>query len=274
MLPGATTARSGQLNSMERRQERACLQDLSQGCVPQLLPQAVHAGVDVHEGDGLGRLALTDAGLMRREMCVLDACLARGVPVAGEPAVSLPLAAWASAEAGSWETRTVGGAMHDWSQTPTWAPSTYIGTRAEATTATSLSWQTDTWRYTVPHWQCGKTTDCDPCFSISASARARWLGQGTLGDLSRACVAPLLPFCCTMWPEVGWCTRQAIRPYPIAALHTAWHSTILINPAGSVCLNLARSAGVCYLLVCTSCTSSTQILPTGTALSQYLKHDR
>lgn len=41
------------------------------------------AGVDVHEGDGLGRLALSDAGLMRREMCVLDACLARGVPVAG-----------------------------------------------------------------------------------------------------------------------------------------------------------------------------------------------
>lgn len=41
------------------------------------------AGVDVHGGDTLGRLALTDQGLWRREMCVLSSCLALGVPVAG-----------------------------------------------------------------------------------------------------------------------------------------------------------------------------------------------
>jgi acetoin utilization deacetylase AcuC-like enzyme len=41
------------------------------------------AGVDVHARDALGRLNVTDAGLLRRELLVLDACLGRGVPVAG-----------------------------------------------------------------------------------------------------------------------------------------------------------------------------------------------
>lgn len=41
------------------------------------------AGVDVHALDCLGRLAVTDAGLRRREMMVLDCFLASGVPVAG-----------------------------------------------------------------------------------------------------------------------------------------------------------------------------------------------
>ncbi|KAK9804901.1 hypothetical protein WJX72_010870 [[Myrmecia] bisecta] len=41
------------------------------------------AGVDVHRDDKLGRLALTDDGLMRREMQVLDTCLAAGIPIAG-----------------------------------------------------------------------------------------------------------------------------------------------------------------------------------------------
>ncbi len=41
------------------------------------------AGVDTHAGDGLGRLALSDEGLWRREAMVLSACLGRGVPVAG-----------------------------------------------------------------------------------------------------------------------------------------------------------------------------------------------
>ncbi|MGG6297227.1 histone deacetylase family protein [Leptolyngbya sp. AN02str] len=40
------------------------------------------AGVDTHEGDRLGKLALTDHGLWRREMQVLNTCAARGVPVA------------------------------------------------------------------------------------------------------------------------------------------------------------------------------------------------
>jgi len=40
------------------------------------------AGVDPHHGDKLGKLALTDTGLFRREMQVLTACLAGGYPVA------------------------------------------------------------------------------------------------------------------------------------------------------------------------------------------------
>ena len=41
------------------------------------------AGVDVHIDDALGRLSVTDGGLLRRELLVLDACLGAGVPVAG-----------------------------------------------------------------------------------------------------------------------------------------------------------------------------------------------
>ena len=41
------------------------------------------AGVDVHVCDSLGRLALTDDGLRRRDLLVLDTCLAHEVPVAG-----------------------------------------------------------------------------------------------------------------------------------------------------------------------------------------------
>lgn len=41
------------------------------------------AGVDTHADDALGHLALTDAGLLRRELLVLDTCLGFGVPVAG-----------------------------------------------------------------------------------------------------------------------------------------------------------------------------------------------
>ena len=41
------------------------------------------AGVDPHAGDGLGRLALSDAGLRRRELFVLHAALDAGVSIAG-----------------------------------------------------------------------------------------------------------------------------------------------------------------------------------------------
>jgi acetoin utilization deacetylase AcuC-like enzyme len=41
------------------------------------------AGADVHAGDALGRLALSDEGLARRELLVLDACLGAGAAVAG-----------------------------------------------------------------------------------------------------------------------------------------------------------------------------------------------
>ncbi|BAU40942.1 histone deacetylase [Leptolyngbya sp. O-77] len=40
------------------------------------------AGVDTHVGDRLGKLALTDSGLYRREMQVLSTCVAQGYPVA------------------------------------------------------------------------------------------------------------------------------------------------------------------------------------------------
>ncbi|MEO6860691.1 MAG: histone deacetylase [Microcoleus sp.] len=40
------------------------------------------AGVDPHQGDKLGKLALTDTGIFRREMQVLSTCLAGGYPVA------------------------------------------------------------------------------------------------------------------------------------------------------------------------------------------------
>jgi acetoin utilization deacetylase AcuC-like enzyme len=41
-----------------------------------------NAGVDPHEDDRLGRLALTDDGLANREALVLEACQARSLPVA------------------------------------------------------------------------------------------------------------------------------------------------------------------------------------------------
>lgn len=40
------------------------------------------AGVDCHVGDLLGKLALSDTGIFRREMQVLSTCLAAGYPVA------------------------------------------------------------------------------------------------------------------------------------------------------------------------------------------------
>ena len=57
--------------------------------LPRLLekvdPQLVFyvAGVDPHKDDRLGRLALTDDGLSRRDRYVLETCRTAGVPVAG-----------------------------------------------------------------------------------------------------------------------------------------------------------------------------------------------
>jgi acetoin utilization deacetylase AcuC-like enzyme len=50
----------------------------------QVLPQLVlyNAGVDPHRDDRLGRLALSDTGLLLRDRMVLEACLRRGIPVA------------------------------------------------------------------------------------------------------------------------------------------------------------------------------------------------
>jgi acetoin utilization deacetylase AcuC-like enzyme len=50
----------------------------------QLKPELViyNAGVDPHRDDRLGRLALSDTGLLLRDRMVLEACLRRGIPVA------------------------------------------------------------------------------------------------------------------------------------------------------------------------------------------------
>ncbi|HEY9831001.1 MAG TPA: histone deacetylase [Stenomitos sp.] len=71
----------------EGMEDDAYLQTLAQ-YLPDLLsefqPDLVlyDAGVDPHAGDRLGKLALTDTGLYRREMQVLTTCVAAGYPVA------------------------------------------------------------------------------------------------------------------------------------------------------------------------------------------------
>jgi acetoin utilization deacetylase AcuC-like enzyme len=68
-------------------EDEAYLQTLAQ-YLPDLLTQVqpdlvlYDAGVDPHQDDLLGKLALTDTGLFRREMQVLSTCVSRGYPVA------------------------------------------------------------------------------------------------------------------------------------------------------------------------------------------------
>lgn len=57
-----------------------CLPDLLTEIQPDLI--FYDAGVDSHVGDRLGKLALTDTGLFKRDMQVLSACLSQGYPVA------------------------------------------------------------------------------------------------------------------------------------------------------------------------------------------------
>jgi acetoin utilization deacetylase AcuC-like enzyme len=54
------------------------------GLLEQVKPDIVFydAGVDPHRDDKLGKLALTDAGLHRRDRFVLEECVKRGMPVA------------------------------------------------------------------------------------------------------------------------------------------------------------------------------------------------
>ncbi|MDX2230021.1 MAG: histone deacetylase [Leptolyngbyaceae cyanobacterium bins.349] len=71
----------------EGMEDEAYLQTLA-SYLPDLLAQEkpdlvfYDAGVDPHRGDRLGKLALTDSGLFRREMQVLTTCAALGYPVA------------------------------------------------------------------------------------------------------------------------------------------------------------------------------------------------
>jgi acetoin utilization deacetylase AcuC-like enzyme len=65
--------------------------DLLRGALPELLDRRFpepglvlyDAGADVHQSDPLGKLALTTAGVYARDRLVLEACRARGLPVAG-----------------------------------------------------------------------------------------------------------------------------------------------------------------------------------------------
>jgi len=61
------------------------LADHLPGLLEELRPDLVffNAGVDPHVDDRLGRLALTEQGLWRRERLVLETCLGAGTPVAG-----------------------------------------------------------------------------------------------------------------------------------------------------------------------------------------------
>ncbi|TFW08526.1 histone deacetylase [Oxalobacteraceae bacterium OM1] len=59
---------------------QTALDELFRRCTPQLIIYL--AGADPHEGDRLGRLKLTLAGLARRDRLVLDGAAARGIPVA------------------------------------------------------------------------------------------------------------------------------------------------------------------------------------------------
>jgi acetoin utilization deacetylase AcuC-like enzyme len=54
------------------------------GLLEQIRPELVlyNAGVDPHRDDRLGRLCLSDAGLLARDRLVLEACLQRRIPVA------------------------------------------------------------------------------------------------------------------------------------------------------------------------------------------------
>ena len=58
----------------------AVLPDLIEQVRPDLV--LYNAGVDPHRGDRLGRLCLSDIGLLQRDRLVLEACLRRRVPVA------------------------------------------------------------------------------------------------------------------------------------------------------------------------------------------------
>ena len=69
---------TGDADYLER--STACCRRCSTGVRPDLV--FYNAGVDPHDDDRLGRLALTDAGLAERERLVLDACRGRGLPLA------------------------------------------------------------------------------------------------------------------------------------------------------------------------------------------------
>ena len=60
------------------------LREVLPGLLDEVRPDLVFydAGVDPHQDDKLGKLALTDAGLYQRDSFVIDTCVARGLPTA------------------------------------------------------------------------------------------------------------------------------------------------------------------------------------------------
>jgi acetoin utilization deacetylase AcuC-like enzyme len=60
------------------------LRDVLPEVLQQVQPDLVlyNAGVDVHQDDALGKLALTDEGISHRDRAVFSACLQHGVPIA------------------------------------------------------------------------------------------------------------------------------------------------------------------------------------------------
>jgi acetoin utilization deacetylase AcuC-like enzyme len=71
-------------DGMEDEAYLAAVGDLLPDLLSQVRPDLVlyNAGVDPHRNDRLGRLCLSDAGLLQRDRLVLELCLRRRVPVA------------------------------------------------------------------------------------------------------------------------------------------------------------------------------------------------
>jgi acetoin utilization deacetylase AcuC-like enzyme len=86
-FPGTKQQSDLDVSLAEGMEDEEYLQILDQH-LPDLLSEVkpdlvfYDAGVDPHLGDRLGKLALTDSGLYRREMQVLTTCVAQGYPVA------------------------------------------------------------------------------------------------------------------------------------------------------------------------------------------------
>lgn len=86
-FPGTKQQSDLDVSLPEGMEDDAYLQTLA-AYLPDLLTQVkpdlvlYDAGVDPHLGDRLGKLALTDTGLYRREMQVLTTCVSQGYPVA------------------------------------------------------------------------------------------------------------------------------------------------------------------------------------------------
>jgi acetoin utilization deacetylase AcuC-like enzyme len=86
-FPGTKQKSDVDVPLLEGMEDDAYLQTLA-AYLPDLLDQVkpdlvlYDAGVDVHLGDRLGKLALSDRGIFCREMQVLSTCVAQGYPVA------------------------------------------------------------------------------------------------------------------------------------------------------------------------------------------------